>query len=113
MTDSVNYEAHILQILGQIVAFYFAQRESINREIVGRKAQVAGYRNELPSNYDGNEWREKKVAKYYKAVQDGEQVNKAIDTAKNLIEGLEGRIATVKAEAETEKQVKRLSLIHI
>src|SRR5665648_794246 len=27
--DSVNYEAHILQILGQIVAFYFAQRESI------------------------------------------------------------------------------------
>src|SRR5665648_239120 len=87
--DSVNYEAHILQILGQIVAFYFAQRESINREIVVLKAQVAGYRNELPPNYDG------------------EQVNKAIDTAKNLIEGLEGRIATVKAEAETEKQVKR------
>src|SRR5665648_2973 len=105
--DSVNYEAHILQILGQIVAFYFAQRESINREIVVLKAQVAGYRNELPPNYDGNEWREKKVAEYYKAVHDGEQVNKAIDTAKNLIEGLEGRIATVKAEAETEKQVKR------
>src|SRR5665648_1209672 len=105
--DSANYEAHILQILGQIVTVYFAQRESINREIVVLKAQVAGYRNELPPNYDGNEWREKKVAEYYKAVHDGEQVNKAIDTAKNLIEGLEGRIATVKAEAETEKQVKR------
>src|SRR5665648_995783 len=105
--DGINYEAHVLQVLGQIVAYYFAQRESINREIVVLKAQVAGYRNELPPNYDGNEWREKKVAEYYKAVHDGEQVNKAIDTAKNLIEGLEGRIATVKAEAETEKQVKR------
>ncbi|HUS88760.1 MAG TPA: AAA family ATPase [Desulfosporosinus sp.] len=103
---SVNYEAHILQVLGQIVAFYFAQRESINREIAVLKAQVAGYRNELPPNYDGNEWRDKKVAEYYKAVHDAEQVNKSIDTAKNLIEGLEGRIATVKAEAETDKQIK-------
>jgi len=105
--DSVNYEAHILQVLGQIVAFYFAQRESINREIVVLKAQIAGYRNELPANYDGNEWREKKVAEYYKVVHDAEQVNKSIDTAKNLIEGLEGRIATVKAEAETDKAMKK------
>ena len=104
---SVNYEAHILQVLGQIVAFYFAQRESINREIVVLKAQITGYRNELPPNYDGNEWRDKKVAEYYKAVSDAEQTNKSIDYANNLIEGLNGRIATVMAEAETEKQVKR------
>ena len=103
----VNYEAHILQVLGQVVAFYFSQRESINREIVVLKAQIAGYRNELPANYDGNEWREKKVAEYYKAVHDAEQVNKSIDTAKNLIEGLEGRIATVTAEAETDKAMKK------
>ena len=105
--DSVNYEAHILQVLGQIVAFYFSQRESINREITVLKAQIAGYRNELPPNYDGNEWREKKVAEYYKAVHDAEQINKSIDTAKNLIEGLNGRIATVMAESETEKAIKK------
>jgi len=105
--DSVNYEAHILQVLGQVVAFYFDRRAAVNSEIVALKAQIAGYRNELPANYDGNEWREKKVAEYYKAVHDGEQINKGIDNAKSLIEGLEGRIATVKAEAETEKQVKR------
>ena len=106
----VNYQSHILQVLGQIVTFYFEQRASINSEIVVLKAQIAGYRNELPANYDGNEWREKKVAEYYKAVHDAEQINKSIDTAKNLIEGLEGRIATVKAEAETEKQTKKNSL---
>lgn len=104
--DSVNYEAHILQVLGQIVAYYFDQRAAINQEIVVLKAQIAGYRNELPPNYDGNEWREKKVAEYYAKVHDAEQVNRAIDSAKNLIEGLEGRITTVKAEAESEKQAK-------
>ena len=105
--DGINYEAHILQVLAQIVAFYFAQRESINREIAVLKAQVAGYRNELPPNYDGNEWRDKKVTGYYKDVSDAELVNKAIDNANNLIEGLNARIGTVMAEAETEKQVKR------
>ena len=104
--DSVNYEAHILQVLGQIVAHYFNQRASINQEISVLKAQVAGYRNELPPNYDGNEWRDKKVAEYYAKVHAAEQTNKSIDTAKNLIEGLEGRIVTVRAEAETEKQAK-------
>ena len=105
--DAVNYEAHILQVLGQIVAFYFEQRASINAEVVVLKAQIAGYRNELPPNYDGEEWRLKKVAEYYKTVHDSEQVNKSIDNAKTLIEGLEGRIATVKAEAETDKQIKK------
>ena len=110
MPDGINYEAHILQVLGQVVAYYFAQRESINREIAVLRAQVAGYRNELPPNYDGNEWREKKVAEYYAKVHDAEQINKSIDTAKNLVEGLEGRIATVRAESETEKQVKKNEL---
>jgi len=104
---NVNYESHILQVLGQIVSFYFEQRASINSEVVVLKAQIAGYRNELPPNYDGNEWREKKVAEYYAMVASAEQNNKAIDTAKNLIEGLEGRIATVRAEAETDKAMKK------
>lgn len=104
--DSVNYSAHILQVLGQIVAYYFDRRASVNSDIVVLRAQIAGYRNELPPNYDGEEWRLKKVSEYYAKVHDAEQINKSIDSAKNLIEGLEGRIATVKAEAEAEKQSK-------
>ena len=103
---SVNYESHILQVLGQIVAFYFEQRASINSEVVVLKAQIAGYRNELPANYHGEFWREQKVSEVYGKVARAEQVNNQIKEAQNLIEGLERRIATVKAEAETEKQVK-------
>ena len=51
----VNYDEHILQVLGQIVKNYFSQREVINREIVVIKAQVMGYKNELPANYDARQ----------------------------------------------------------
>ena len=86
---------------------YFRQREAVNREIVVIKAQVTGYKNELPANYDGEEWRLKKVSEYYKAVSDAEYLNKQRENATAMIEGLDGRNATIKAEAETEKQTKR------
>ena len=106
----VDYDEHILQVLGQIVKNYFSQREVVNREIVVIKAQVTGYKNELPKNYDGEEWRLKKVSEYYKAVSDAEQLNQQRENAAAMIEGLEGRKATIRAEAETEKQTKRNEL---
>ena len=105
-TDT-DYDQHILQVLGQIVKNYFSQREVVNREIVVIKAQVTGYKNELPKNYDGEEWRVKNVAEYYQAVSDAELLNKQRENATNLIEGLEGRKGRIIAEAETEKQTKR------
>lgn len=103
----VNYEAHILQVLKQIETLYYNSRESINREIKVLEAQVAGIRNELPPNYDGEHWREQKVAEYYAKVAQAEEVNKKIVAAQNLIEGLESRIATIKAESEADKQSKK------
>lgn len=103
----VNYEAHILQVLKQIETLYYNSRESINREIKVLEAQVAGIRNELPANYNGDYWREQKVPEYYAKVAQAEEINKKILAAKNLIEGLESRIATIKAEAEADKQSKK------
>ncbi|MDP4158187.1 MAG: AAA family ATPase [Bacillota bacterium] len=103
----VNYEAHILQVLKQIESLYYTQREAVNREIKVLEAQVSGIRNELPPNYDGEEWRSKKVSEYYGKVAQAEEVNRKITAAKNLIEGLEERIATLKAEAEADKQSKK------
>jgi len=105
-TDT-DYDKHILQVLGQIVKNYFSQREVVNREILVIKAQVTGYKNELPANYDGEAWRAKKVAEYYQAVSEAEHLNKQRENAAAMIEGLEGRKATIQAEAETEKQTKR------
>ena len=105
-TDT-DYDKHILQVLGQIVKNYFSEREVVNREILVIKAQVTGYKNELPANYDGEAWRAKKVAEYYQSVSEAEHLNKQRENAAAMIEGLEGRKATIQAEAETEKQTKR------
>lgn len=103
----INYDEHILHVLGQIVKNYFSQREVVNREIVVIKAQVTGYKNELPTNYDGEEWRSKNISQYYQAVSDAEHLNKQRENATAMIEGLEGRKATIMAEAENEKLTKR------
>jgi DNA repair exonuclease SbcCD ATPase subunit len=104
---TVNYEAHILQILKQIETLYYTNRETINREIKVLEAQVKGIKDELPANYDGEFWREQKVQEYYAKVAEAEENNRKIANARTLIDGLESRIAIIKAEAETEKQAKK------
>jgi len=103
----VNYEAHILQVLKQIEQLYYNQREAINREITVLKAQVKGIKDELPANYDGEHWREQKVAEYYGKVAEAEEVNKKIAAAKNLIDNLNDIIAAIKYNAESDKQSKK------
>ncbi len=104
---TVNYEAHILQILKQIEDTYYKQREAINREIRVLEAQVKGIKDELPQNYDGEYWREQKVQEYYSKVAEAEEINRKIATARNLIEGLKDRIAAIRGEAEAEKEAKK------
>lgn len=103
----VNYEAHILQVLKQIESLYYTQREAVNREIKVLEAQVTGIKNELPPNYDGEEWRAKKVSEYYGKVANAEEINRKITAAKSLIEGLESRFAAINAECEMDKQSKK------
>ena len=101
---TVNYDAHILQVLKQIEQGYFEQRESVNREIKVLEAQVQGIKNDLPPNYDGDKWRAMKVQEYYSKIAEAEEVNKKILAARNIIEGLEERMATIAANAESDKQ---------
>lgn len=104
--DEINYDEHILQVIHQIVRKYFNERETINREILTIRSQVEGYKNELPQNFDGDEWRSKKIADYYKVVTDADALNQLIAATKSSIEGHEGRLAIIKAESETQQQSK-------
>jgi exonuclease SbcC len=103
----VNYEAHILQVLKQIETLYYTQREAINREVKVLEAQVTGIKNELPPNYDGEKWRAEKVSEYYGKVARAEEINRKIAAAQSAIEGLQGRIDAIKANAELDKQTKK------
>lgn len=103
----VNYDMHILKILKQIEDKYYKERTAVNQQIEVLEAQAEGYRKQLPTRYDGEAWRAKKVQEYYNAVATAVEVNNKITAAKNAIDGLESRIESLKSGAETLKQIKR------
>ena len=103
----VNYEIHILRILKMIEQKYYEERTPLNRAIEVLKAQAEGYRKQLPQNYDGEKWRALKVQEYYDKVAEANEINRKITAARNIIEHLENSIARIKADAETDKQIKK------
>jgi AAA15 family ATPase/GTPase len=103
----VNYTIHILKILKLIEDKYYTERTPINHDIEVLQAQAEGYRKQLPPNYDGEVWRAKKVQEYYDKVAEANEVNRKITAARTAIEGLESRIATIKANGETDKQTRK------
>ncbi len=105
--EGINFEMHILKILKQIEDKYYKERAAINQQIDVLKAQAKGYRDQLPANYDGEEWRNKKVQDYYDKVAQANEINRKINDANALIDGLNDRIEKIKSDAELDKQTKK------
>jgi len=103
-----DYQLHILQILKQIETGYYAERESINREINLMKAQIEGIKRDLPPNYDGEEWRGVNLQELYNRLSAAEESNKRLLEAQALIDGLSLRIDDIKRRAATAAQEKQL-----
>jgi len=108
--SSINYEVHVLKVLKQIEQLYYDERETLNREIKAAEARVTGIKNDLPPNYDGEYWKQQKVQEYYNKVAESEENNKKIAGAKNLIDNLETRIKALRAESESDKEIKKNQL---
>ncbi|MGD8188531.1 AAA family ATPase [Brevibacillus ginsengisoli] len=103
-----DYQLHILQILKQIETGYYAERESINREINLLRANIEGIKRDLPPNYDGTEWKDVNLQSCYKHLSDAEESNKRLREAQSVIDGLSLRIDDIKRRAETAAEEKRL-----
>ncbi|WP_409346792.1 hypothetical protein [Paenibacillus sp. MBLB4367] len=103
-----DYQLHILQILKQIETGYYAERESINREINLLRANIEGIKRDLPPNYDGEEWRGVNLQELYKKLSDAEESNKRLQEAQSLIDDLSIRIDDIKQKAANAAESKRL-----
>ncbi|MEK8133129.1 hypothetical protein WMW72_35225 [Paenibacillus filicis] len=103
-----DYQLHILQILKQIEGGYYAERETINREINLLKANIEGIKRDLPPNYSGEEWRSVNLQELYKALSDAEENNKRLSEAQKLVEGLTIRIEDIRIRAKNAAESKRL-----
>lgn len=60
LPSNIDYDQHILQILKAIELKYYKDREEVNRDIRELKTQIKVILDELPAEYDGEVWREKR-----------------------------------------------------
>lgn len=81
---NIEYNQHILMVLKAIETKYFKDREETNRVIKELKTQIQVIKKDLPADYDGEEWRNKKVQEYYNKVSEAQKINQYIDQAKAL-----------------------------
>lgn len=101
--SNIEYNQHILMVLKAIETKYFKDREEVNRIIKELKTQIQVIKKELPADYDGEEWRNKKVQEYYNKVSEAQKINQYIDQARALQEGFETKVQAIKANAENDK----------
>ncbi|NFF11932.1 hypothetical protein EXN50_05765 [Clostridium botulinum] len=103
LPSNIDYDQHILQILKAIELKYYKDREEVNRDIRELKTQIKVILDELPAEYDGEVWREKKVQDYYNKVSEAQKINHWIDEAKALQANFEDKVNAIKSNAESEK----------
>lgn len=103
LVDDIDYSQHILLILKSIEQKYYKTREEVNREVKELKGRIDALYEELPPEYNGEEWRSVKIQEYYKKVSEAQEINKLIEMAKSIQENFNNTVETIKAKGEKQK----------
>lgn len=101
--NGINTDKHMLQILKDIENKFYKEREEVNRDIKALEIQVKNIERGLPDNYNGEEWKSKKVEEYYSKVSEAEKINKYIEQANQLKANYDDKVKSIQAEAESKK----------
>ena len=103
LVDDIDYSQHILLILKNIEQKYYKTREEVNREVKELKGRIDALYEELPPEYNVEEWRSVKIQEYYKKVSEAQEINKLIEMAKSIQENFNNTVETIKAKGEKQK----------
>lgn len=103
LVDDIDYSQHILLILKSIELKYYKIREEVNREVKELNARISALYEELPIEYNGEEWRTVKIQEYYAKVSEAQEMNRLIDMAKSLQESFDTKVEALKSKGEEEK----------
>lgn len=103
LVDDIDYSQHILLILKSIEQKYYKTREEVNREIKELESRIRTLYEELPVEYDGEDWRSVKIQEYYAKVSQAQEVNRLIDMARTLQENFDTKIESIKVKGENQK----------
>ena len=75
---NINTDKHLLMILKEIETRYYTLRQDVNRDINTFESQAKGIEQDLPPNYNGDEWENVTLQELYNAVSEAEKVNQYI-----------------------------------
>lgn len=103
LPSNIDFDKHILLILKSIEEYYYKTREEVNREIKELKVRMKDILDELPAEYNGDEWKNVDIKDYYNKVAEAQHVNNLIDKAKALKEGFEDKVNSIKSDGESKK----------
>ena len=103
LPSDINYNQHILLILKSIEQKYYKVREEVNREVKELKARIKSIIDDLPAEYNGEEWKNVDIKQYYEKVTEAQNINKWIAEAKALQENYNNKVESIKSNGEAEK----------
>lgn len=83
---NISVNQHVLKILKAIEDKYYAERHEVNAQIKILQAQVEGYKNNLPKNYDGEMYRSLKLQEYYGKITESQKINESIERARIYVD---------------------------
>lgn len=103
LPSDIDFNQHILLILKAIEQKYYKVREEVNREVKELKARIKSIVDDLPAEYNGEEWKDIDIKKYYAKVTEAQNINKLISQAKSLKDNFNNKVESIKSNGEAEK----------
>jgi len=103
----VNYDEHILDILGQIQAKngeYYLTREDKNRDVRNKTAIAKEIIDGLPENYTADSWRETKLSDLYAEVTTVTSANQKIFDDQAFLVNMIDKEASIELKFSNKQQ---------
>lgn len=92
----VNLNQHAIGVLGYLAEKYFYDKRAIaNGEVKECNNETRALFEQLPDNYDGDQWRTVNIGELWSKVQEGQKVNNFRSQAQIVIDGLEDKIRSI------------------
>lgn len=106
----VNLNQHAIDVLAYLAEKYFYDKRTIaNSEVRECNNEIQSLFENLPDNYNGDEWREVNIGELWQAVQDGQKVNNLREQAQQIVNGLADKVSSIDTRYDLQiKEQKEL-----
>jgi len=86
----VNLNQHPIEVLGYLAEkHYYDQRTVANAEVKDTQAEIGSLFEQLPDNYNGDDWRDINIGELWTQVQEAQRVNNNREKAQEYLNNYE------------------------